>query len=131
MTNPTIRSPVQSENPNPDFRIFLCAVAVGSDPAGVALDSTSTNAEVRAAYDDNASYDDDQSVAKARAFRTACRMLIRRLTEQSSDGDQSLSRRENLRQLREELSRVEQWLGQHDTDRSPPRVVNGDFRNFR
>jgi hypothetical protein len=43
------------------------------------LTSASTDAQVRAAYDNNASYEEDGSVAKAKAFITACRILVHRL----------------------------------------------------
>lgn len=43
------------------------------------LTSASTLAQVEASYDDNASYAEDASVAKAKAFVTACRILLRRL----------------------------------------------------
>lgn len=39
------------------------------------LSSASTLAEVKASYMDNASYEEDGSVSKARAFITACRLL--------------------------------------------------------
>jgi len=42
------------------------------------LSSASTDAEVWSAYDDNASFEEDASPAKAAAFITACRILLRR-----------------------------------------------------
>jgi len=42
------------------------------------LSSASTNDQVRAAFDDNASFEEDASPAKAAAFLTACRILLRR-----------------------------------------------------
>jgi len=40
------------------------------------LTSASTLAQIKAAYADNASYQEDADVAKARAFVTACRLLL-------------------------------------------------------
>ena len=40
------------------------------------LSSSSTRADVEAAYADDASYVEDASVPKARVFVTACRLLI-------------------------------------------------------
>lgn len=40
------------------------------------LTSSSTPAEIEAAYIDNASYEEDSSVAKAKAFITACRIIL-------------------------------------------------------
>lgn len=56
------------------------------------LNSSSTDAEVWAAYDDNASYEEDGSRAKALAFLTACRILRRRLPISGSRDGQSISR---------------------------------------
>jgi len=50
------------------------------------LTSTATLAQVRAAYDDNASYEEDGSVAKAKSFVTACRILLRRLPMSTGTG---------------------------------------------
>lgn len=47
------------------------------------LSSTSTLAEVLAAYDDNASYEEDGSAAKAKAFVTACRLLLMKIPKRS------------------------------------------------
>ena len=43
------------------------------------LTSASTLAQVQAAYADNASYVEDNSVAKCRAFITACTILLLKL----------------------------------------------------
>ena len=40
------------------------------------LSSSSTLAQVYAAYADNASFEEDASVSKCRAFITACRLLL-------------------------------------------------------
>ena len=42
------------------------------------LSSSSTDTEVWASYDDNASYEEDSSTTKAAAFITACRILLQR-----------------------------------------------------
>lgn len=54
------------------------------------LDSDSTDTEVWAAYDDNASYLEDASVVKARAFITACTFLMRRLPVRAGHGDANI-----------------------------------------
>ena len=48
------------------------------------LNGSSTLAQVQAAYDDNASYAEDSSVSKCRAFLTACRILLRQTRSSSS-----------------------------------------------
>jgi len=50
------------------------------------LSSSSTLAEVQAAYDDNASYAEDESASKAAAFITACRILLRRVAKRAAHG---------------------------------------------
>ena len=73
------------------------------------LSSTSTDAEVKAAYDDNASYAEDASATKAAAFVTACRILLRRLPKRGKLG----GRHEielDPKILRLELSDARQWL---------------------
>ena len=51
------------------------------------LSSASTDAEVWAAYDDNASFEADNSPTKAALFITACTILLRRRPVQvSTDG---------------------------------------------
>lgn len=44
----------------------------------MSLNSSSTDAQVWAAFDDNASFEEDGSTLKAQAFVTACRILLRR-----------------------------------------------------
>ncbi len=50
------------------------------------LTSASTDAQVEAEYDDTASYAEDLSVAKARRFVTACRILVRRYESSMTKG---------------------------------------------
>ncbi len=53
------------------------------------LTSSSTLAQIKAAYDDNASYYEDGSVTKAKAFITACRFLLRRIPASASESGQN------------------------------------------
>lgn len=53
------------------------------------LTAESTLAEVQAQYDDNADYDLNGSVAQAKLFIQACRLLLRRMADSASkDGEQ-------------------------------------------
>ncbi len=83
------------------------------------------------AYLDNADYDSDGSVAKAKLFRTACRQLLVLLP-----ADQSRRAGNNTQQvsfdpamLRQSLQEVEAWLALNDT--STPAVVHPDFSYAR
>lgn len=96
------------------------------------LSSISTTAEIRAAYDDNASYDMDASVDKAKAFVAACRMLIRRTPTASAQGGESIAL--SVDSLQKELASALQWLSINDPNQtSTPKgqVVHADLRNSR
>ena len=54
------------------------------------LSSSSTDAEVEAAYDDSASYLEDESTAKAMAHVTAGTILLRRLASEMRQGSTQL-----------------------------------------
>lgn len=73
------------------------------------LTSASTNDEVWAAYDDNASYEEDGDRAKALAFVTACHILIRRRATRSV-GAARTELEFDAQGLREELLAARRWL---------------------
>lgn len=94
----------------------------------MALTSNSSLAQVTDAYDDNASYSEDHSVVKARAFATACRILIRRTPASGGGPGTGYSERD----LSKELAAVEEWLGRFDTRRKVgPSVTLIGHRNVR
>lgn len=92
-----------------------------------ALSSSSTLAEVQAAYDDNAAYAEDDSAAMAAEFVTACRILLRRLPKSVMRGasDQVALEPEMIRQ---EMVAAQRWLAGKRTGGG---VVHPDFRNLR
>ena len=91
--------------------------------------SSSTEAEIEAAYTDNASYVEDKSTAKAAAFITVCRIMLSR---PSSSGKGTFSASWNRQALLEEIDRAMVWLEGRDTSfRAGPTVRNPSFRNFR
>jgi hypothetical protein len=94
------------------------------------LTSESTEAEVWAAYDDNASYEEDGSVTKANAFITACRILSRRRPTQIGRGDRSTT----LESLRQEIADARAWIAAHPVStgaNARTSATFADFRNFR
>ncbi|HYE91773.1 MAG TPA: hypothetical protein VEA38_12165 [Terriglobales bacterium] len=97
------------------------------------LSSSSTLTQVENAYDDNASYAEDQSVTKCRAFITAALILLRRLPSTAVKGSNSISNR--LEGIENRLKKAEDWLAAHTTDaddvQAAPRVVRADMRNSR
>ena len=72
------------------------------------LSSSSTLAQVQDAYVDNASYAEDASVAKAKAFVTACRILLLKLPAEAGTRESHvrLNPAEIAREIREAQGRV-------------------------
>lgn len=96
------------------------------------LSSTSTTAEIKAAYDDNASYEEDGSATKARAFITACRLLLRRLPVQvgrSGRGSEEVRLDPDL--LRRQLEDAQVWLASSPDASDLGGVRHPSFANFR
>ena len=93
------------------------------------LSSNSTDAQVLAAHDDNASYEDDNSRAKADAFITACRILRNRLPLSAGRGPQTFTRES----LQAEIEAAQRWKDAHPaTTRSGgARVRYLSLENFR
>lgn len=92
------------------------------------LSSSSTDTEVRAAYDDNGGYVEDASPTKAAIFITACRLLIRREADASSGGGTSVSLR--TAKYRDEIAEAQQYINAKavsGTGRGP-RVVGVGLR---
>jgi hypothetical protein len=89
------------------------------------LNSTSTLAQIEAAYADNASYAEDNSVAKARAFVTACRLLLLKYPNRTGTPQADLETSIDL--IQKEKKAAEGWLQSHDTGSSStsagPRVT--------
>jgi hypothetical protein len=96
----------------------------------VALTSASTDAQVEAAYDDNADYDSGSgSVTKARDYQQACRFLLRRYPTTVGAGGTSLGR--DTKVLQDELKRVDEWLNLNDSARNTSQVTVADLREAR
>ena len=93
------------------------------------LSSNSTDAEVWAAYDDNASYEENGSRTKALAFVTACRILRRRLPLSAGRGPQTVTRES----LDAEIAAARAWLDAHPatTGSGNGRVRYVSMENFR
>ncbi len=94
------------------------------------LNSSSTLAEIEAAYADNASYCEDASVSKARAFITACRLLLLNLPAKAAFG-KAESVEIETRLLAEQITEAKQWLIGRDTTNSAPRMTLASLENFR
>lgn len=83
------------------------------------LSSASTRAQVLAAYADNASYEEDASIAKCKAFITACRFLLspQHLVKQAGKGGGGGEMVETDQVLiRDEMTTARAWLRANDSD---------------
>lgn len=112
-----------------DFRLIYCShFAMPHTGSMAALSSISTDAQVFASYDDNASYEEDGDRAKAKAFITACRLLRRRRpTFAGRDGQQV-----TLESLEKEITAAQQWLEINPVAGSAgSRTRYFSMRNFR
>ena len=94
------------------------------------LSSSSTLTEVLAAYDDNASYEEDESVAKAQTFITAVRIMIRYAQRERKGGAGGAEHEFNLEVLREELKDAREYVAANRTDDTSPAVLDVDFSEF-
>lgn len=97
---------------------------------GMSLTSASTNAEVEAAYDTNADYDNGAGdVSKAQLFVQAGRFLMRRYATNASAGGTTFGR--DVRVIQDELKRADAWLNLNDTARNTGSVTVMDMREAR
>jgi len=95
------------------------------------LDSSSTLAQIRASYADNAGYGEDASPVMAAAFVTACRLLLLKLPKRSVHGGRGAEEIElELGQIRIELDQARQWIALNCS--TVPAVRHVDFQtDFR
>lgn len=96
------------------------------------LSSSSTIAQIKASYDDNASYEEDASVSKAKAFITACRLLIRQTPTELAKASGRVQI--DVKLIQEEMNEARDFVSSYDTSDSSgadTRVRHADFRNFR
>lgn len=93
------------------------------------LSSSSTWAQIKAAYDDNASYEEDASVSKARAFVTACRMILRRLATKAKNGDSEIEF--DTRIVQDEMKQAQRYVAAVDPTLSQGSVVHTTFEDLR
>src|SRR5687768_3075117 len=94
------------------------------------LSSSSALTEVEAAYDDNASYAEDGSVAKAKAFVTACRILLHRLPAEAGTRESHMRLSPEL--IRKEMEEAKAYVAANDTsisDAGGTRVTLGSFQS--
>ena len=96
------------------------------------LSSSSTDSEVWAAFDDNASYEEDGSRTKALAFLTACRILLRRRPKRMRQEGFGESEFDEVA-IRQEMRAAQSWLARHpaSSDTGAGSVRYGNLQGFR
>lgn len=107
---------------------------VGGIVWGMNLNSDSTLAEIQAAYDNNANYDIEGSVSKARSFVLACRLLLGRTMKRVRSGGAGGAGFETERdpgQLERRMREAEAWIARHDPGLRGGLVRHFDLRGFR
>lgn len=93
------------------------------------LSSTSTLAEIKAAYADNASYEANDSVSQAQAFIAACRLLLLKLPKRTVTGNR-YELELDLDLIRDELEAAKRWASVRGSNDSG-NVIFPSFDNFR
>lgn len=93
------------------------------------LSSASTDQEVWDEYDTTASYEEDASVAYAKRFITACRILLRRSPTQITTGGQSAVF--DSQAIRQALDDARDWLASNNTSANGGSVRHLSFRDLR
>lgn len=89
------------------------------------LTSSSTLAEIEAAYADNASWEEDASTSKAAAFITACKLLIQKQpSDMTAAGSVGFGRTE----LEKQIADARQFIAANRTRGS---VIHRDFSGVR
>jgi hypothetical protein len=97
------------------------------------LSSASTTAQVLAAYADNASYEENDSLAEGRAFVSACRMLLspaHSFKRSASGGGKGSEVELSQDLLMQQLDQARRWVAAKQ-EASSGGVTHADFTGFR
>ena len=81
----------------------------------VGIDSTSSLADVKAAYYDNAAYDVDGSMQEAQTFLAACRQLLVRLAKRAATGSRAEEVEIDPGVLERQMNECKRWIFAQNT----------------
>lgn len=97
------------------------------------VDANSTLREVQAAFDDAASYFEDNDAEKAKALVTAGMILLRRIPSSTSHGNEggNESVTVDLEVVRRMVDEARRWLTQSGYGTFAGAVRHADLRGFR
>ena len=93
------------------------------------LTSSSTLADAKAAFFDNASYEEDASTSKASAFITACRFLLLMIPRSHKHGDDEQEFSPSM--IKAEMDRARAWLDLNSSTASVGATRSASFEGFR
>ncbi len=94
------------------------------------LSSASSITDIKNAYADNASYQEDGSAAKCAAFITACRLLLMKIPTLVSAGTGNQVQMET-RLIAEEMRNAKAWLATSSDAATGGGVIFPSFDNLR
>jgi len=95
------------------------------------LNSASSLDDVFAAYLDSASYEEDMSVPKCRAFITACRCLLLLVPKRTSHANRAEEVEIDPEAIIEQMKAAKLWLTVNSAALSAARAAYADFTGFR
>lgn len=96
----------------------------------MAVDSTSTIAQIVAAIADNASYQENDSLTEAKAFVSAARLYIFKVPKRQKN--RSSETELDVKELRAEMKTAQDWIRVKGGDTSHKRrIVHPSFDGFR
>lgn len=95
------------------------------------LSSSSTIAEVKDAYDDNASYYEDNSVAKAKGLVTAGLILLRRVPKRARHGSPGEEIEIDPAVIAAEVRTAKAFIEASGGGTGGPRVKHPSFEDYR
>lgn len=93
------------------------------------IGASSTIQQVEAAFDNAASYLENNSTSQARTLITTGSILLRRYPQQSTHGPVTMRR--DLALLRDLISEARRFLLDRDEDLQGPKVSHVDFTDYR
>ena len=101
----------------------------------MALSSLSSREDVLAAYADNAAYEENESLAQAKAFVTACRLLlsprfsVKRARHGGGSGGEEVEL--DLTVIQQQLADARHYVATTAAAESGSSVIHPDFTDFR
>jgi hypothetical protein len=99
----------------------------------MALSSLSTRQEVLDAYADNSAYEENESVAQAKAFASACRLLLspRFSVKRTVHGSRGEEVELDLTVIQKQLDDARHWIAANAPAANGSGIIHPDFTDYR